>query len=168
MPTETSSTSPAWDPSSRMPSHDAAYLMPSTSIINRHSISQVDQPAAGPSQPQIQHVFLNPLLVGKKLYAIVNGGEYKEKSLEVSISVVHECILLEHMKYGTSYRLQPEWLTPKHPSPTHDNGLLIVIKGEHCSKYARRIHHRHNNASCTIILAVTQRVEKAADMITDE
>jgi hypothetical protein len=151
-----------------MPSHDAAYSMPSTSIINRHSISQVVQPAAGPSQPQIQHVFLNPLLVGKKLNAIVNGGKYKEKSLEVSISVLHEHILLDHTRYGTSYRLQPEWVTPKHPSPTHDNGLLSVIKGEHCSKYARRIHHRRSDASYTIILAVTRRVEEAADIITDE
>ena len=121
MPTETSSTSPAWDPSSRTPSHDAIYSMPSTSIIDHHSISHVDQPSTGPFQSQIQHIFLNPLLVGKKLNAIVNGGEYKEKSLEVSISVLQEHILLEHTKYGTSYRLQPEWVTPKHPSPTHDN-----------------------------------------------
>jgi len=168
MPTETSSTSPAWDPSSRTPSHDPAYSMPSTSVVSRHSISQVDQPAAGSSQPQIQHLFLNPLLVGKKLNAIVNGGEHKQKSLEVSISVLQERILMDHTKYGTSYRLQPEWVTPKHPSPTHDNGLLIVIKGDHCSKYVRRIHHRHNDAGCTIVLAVTQRVEKAADTITDE
>lgn len=169
MPTETSScTSPAWDPSSKTPLHISTYPSPSTNTVNRQSNSQEDLSFAGPSQDQDQHVLLNPLLAEKKLNAIVNGGEYKQKMLEVTISMLQERVLLNHTKYRTSYPLKPDWVTPKHPSPTHDNGLLIIIKGDHCSKYARRIHHRHSSTGSTIILAVTQRVEGSADIVTDE
>ena len=73
-----------------------------------------------------------------------------------------------YVNYGTSYPLNREWVTPKHPNPTQDNGLLIVIKGDHCSKYVRRIHHRHNDMGTTIILAVTEKVEGSSDILTDE
>jgi hypothetical protein len=165
MPTETSCTSPAWDPSSKTPLHFSTYPSFSTNTMNHQSDSLS---FAGLSQAQDQHVLLNPLLVGKKLNAIVNGGEYRQKTLEVTISMLHERVLLNHTKYNTAYPLQPDWVRPKYPSPTHDNGLLIIIKGDHCSKYARRIHHRHSSTSSTIILAVTQRVEGSADIVTDE
>lgn len=166
MPTETSYTSPAWDPSSRTPLHIPTCPSPSNNDVNNDS--QMTPSIADTSLHQAQHVLLNPLLAGKKINAVVNGGEYKKKTLEVTISVLQERVILNHTKYRTTYPLQPDWVTPKHPSPTHDNGLLIIIKGIHCSKYARRIHHRHNDTGSTIILAIIQRVEGSADIVTDE
>ena len=75
---------------------------------------------------------------------------------------------MSHIKYGTSYPLKPEWVTPKHLSPTHNNGLLIVIKGNHCSKYVRQIHHRHSDTETTINLAVVKKVEGSTDILTKE
>ncbi len=75
---------------------------------------------------------------------------------------------IRYSKNGTSYSLEPEWVTPKYPSPTHDNGLLIFIRGEHCGKYARRIHHRHGASGALMILAIVQPVEGATDNITGE
>ena len=135
--------------------------------IDRELNPQIDS-VTNLSQPQYRHILLNPLLAGKKINAIVNGGMYQKKTLEVTISVLQEQVVLNHTKYHTSYPLQPSWVTPKYPSLTHDNGLLIVIKGDHCSKYVRRIHHRHSNAGSTIILAVTQKIEGSADTVTNE
>ena len=48
----------------------------------------------------------------------------------------------------------------------------MVVKGEHCGKYVRRIHHRYhkNNGDkhVLIILAVVKKVDGAADILTEE
>lgn len=161
MPSETSSLSPAWNPLSR--------LSPPANSLQAHSDAErANSSSAIRLEAQNQHVFINPLLADKKLNAIVNGGDYKQKLLEITVSIFQDRVLLSHMKYGTSYPLKPEWVTPKHPSPTHDNGLLIIIKGDHCSKYARRICHRHSDTESTIILAVTRKVQGSPDILTDE
>jgi len=72
------------------------------------------------------------------------------------------------MSYKTSQSLDPAWVSPKHPNPTHDNGLLVVIKGEHCGKYVQRIHHRYDQETTIIILGVVKRMEDSADSLTGE
>ena len=48
----------------------------------------------------------------------------------------------------------------------------MVVKGEHCSKYVRQIHHRYHkdngNKQALIILAVIKKVDDAADTLTGE
>jgi hypothetical protein len=48
----------------------------------------------------------------------------------------------------------------------------MVINGEHCSKYVRRIHHRYceddGNKQTLILLAVVKKVDGAADLLTGE
>ena len=57
---------------------------------------------------------------------------------------------------------------PQHPNPKRDNGLLVVIQGEHCGKHVRRIHHRYLDEQIKIIVAVVNRMEGAADRLTGE
>ena len=52
--------------------------------------------------------------------------------------------------------------------PTHDNGLLVVMKGKHCGKYVQRIHHRYEQETVIIILGVIKRIENTADSLTGE
>jgi hypothetical protein len=61
-------------------------------------------------------------------------------------------------------------VTPKHPNPTRDNSLLVVIKGDHRGKYVRRIHHRYERGegSAIIRLAVVNRVAGQVDTLTGE
>ena len=59
-------------------------------------------------------------------------------------------------------------MTPKFPNPTRDNGLLVVIKGEHCGKYVRRIHHRYVDEEAIVILSVVTRVAGHVDVLTGE
>jgi hypothetical protein len=48
----------------------------------------------------------------------------------------------------------------------------MVVKGEHCGKYVRRIHHRYHeedgNRQALIILAVVKKVDGATDTLTGE
>ena len=48
----------------------------------------------------------------------------------------------------------------------------MVVKGEHCGKYVRRIHHRYHedngDKQALIVLAVVKKVDDAADTLTGE
>ena len=59
-------------------------------------------------------------------------------------------------------------MTPKFPNPTRDNGLLVVIKGEHCGKYVRWIHHCYIDEQAVVILSVVTRVADCVDVLTGE
>ncbi|KAF8176497.1 hypothetical protein BJ912DRAFT_930710 [Pholiota molesta] len=124
MPMESSSSTPAWDPSSYIASAPVSQAMP-------------------------QHVLLKPQLVGVTLEVILNNGqEYDNKFVDV------------HIKHS--------WVRPKHPSATNDQGLLIVIQGDECGKYVRRINHLNRANGAKIILAVVHHVPKAVDTLTGE
>lgn len=107
-------------------------------------------------------------LGGLSLTVKVNGGDYSNKEVEATICCGMGGVTIRHTKYNSSILLQPAWVTPKHPSPTHDNGLLVIIKGDHCGKYARRIYHRHDDNATVIILALVTRSEKSTDVLTGQ
>ena len=95
MPTETSYSSPAWDLSSRTPLHALTCPSPSTNTVNCELSPQIDFSITNISQPQYRHVLLNPLLAGKKINAIVNGGMYQKKTLEITISMLQEQVVFK-------------------------------------------------------------------------
>ena len=68
--------------------------------------------------------------------------------------------------------MAPAWVLSRSPNPTRDNGLLMVVKGEHCGKHVRRIHHRYHedngNKLALVFLAVVKKVDGAADTLTGE
>jgi hypothetical protein len=124
-----------------------------------------------PDQPQ--HPLLDVRLVGARLKVVVNDGEsYKNREVAVSIVDVEGAVSIRHHVYNTSKGLAPAWVSSKSPNPTRDNGLLMVIKGEHCGKYVRRIHHRYHeddgSQQALVILAVVKKVDGAADTLTGE
>jgi hypothetical protein len=119
-----------------------------------------------------QHPLLDERLVGAQLQVIVNGDNYKNREVTVSIAKVGESVSIRHVVYKVSKALSPEWVSPKNPHPTRDNGLLLVIKGEHCGKHVRRIHHRYHeddgDRQTFISLAVVKRVDGSMDTLTGE
>jgi hypothetical protein len=138
-----------------------------------------DQPLATNSQiaskqpDRPQYHLLDERLVGAQLKVVVNDGEiYKNREVVVSIARVEGVVSIRHHVYNTSKGLSPAWVSTKGPNPTRDNGLLVVVKGEHCGKYVRRVHHRYHedngNKRVLIILAVVQKVDGAADTLTGE
>jgi len=92
---------------------------------------------------------------------------FKGKTVVASIEAIdgRPCIRYKHYKMHT---LKPEHVAPKHPNATRDNGLLVVIKGEHSGKYVRRIHHRYDGKEAILILAVVNREAGKMDSLTGE
>lgn len=154
MPAESSST-PAWNPSSQTPQH-----------IGQGTSSSQSLSTSVPSQ--LEHILLNPLLLDVVAKATIHGGVYKNQTTDVHIARLGAKLGLFHRRNKTYYPLEPGWVTPKHPSPTHDHGLLIVIEGEHCGKYVRRISHLSRKDGPVIILAVVNRMKGCADTLTGE
>jgi hypothetical protein len=196
MPDRTSSSTPAWDPSSRTPRYFYFYLgypiLTAYKIyrtVNPSSLtpawnSPADQPLAAESpattsqiaskQPdRSQYPLLDERLVGAQLKVVVNDGEtYKNREVTVSIAKVEGVVSIRHHTYNTSKGLFPTWVSTRSPNPTRDNGLLVVVEGEHCGKYVRRIHHRYceenGNKQALIMLVVVKKVDGAPDILTGE
>jgi hypothetical protein len=147
------SSSPAWNPSSDIP--DTNHLVESPSRL---------------PDPSFHHPLLDERLLNVKLGVIVTGGGFDAKELTACVQSINGRLRLRQMVYKTSTELNEEWVTPKHPNPTRDNGLLIVIKGEHCGKHVRRIHHRYEgkDGSAIVILAVVDRVAGHMDKLREE
>jgi hypothetical protein len=104
---------------------------------------------------------------------VVNDGEtYNNREVDISIANVNGEVSIRHNVYNTSRGLAPAWVSPKIPNPTRDNGILMVVKGDHCGKYVRRIHHRYHedngNKQALILLAVVKKVDGAPDTLTGE
>jgi hypothetical protein len=154
MPIASSST-PAWDPSSQTP----------LSVSSPESPPQLN---ANSTSSTLRHILLHTSFLNVTLNVIANGGKYKNQVIPAIISIVDGRLAMRHVIRNTSYALEPDWIKPKHPSPTHDNGLVLVIKGEHHGKYLRRLHHDGYGHTALMIAAVVERIEGSVDRITGE
>jgi hypothetical protein len=103
-----------------------------------------------------------------KLRVVADGGEYKGQEITASITSTDGRMSFRRRKYDRMEYLFPDWVTPKYPNPKRENGLLVVIKGEHCGKYARRIYHRFVGEVAIAILAVVNRVAEQVDTLTGD
>ena len=151
---------------------DASSLTPAWNSPGDPSLA-TDSQIASKQPDRLQHPLLDERLVGAKLRVVVNDGEkYNDREVVVSIAKNDGVVSIRHHVYNTPKGLAPTWVTSKSPNPTRDNGLLMVVNGEHCGKYVRRIHHRYyedsGNKQAIIILAVVEKVDGAADTLTGE
>ena len=138
--------------------------------------SALARPGPAFLQQNVEHPLLNPRLLGINLKVVVSGGKGKDKDKDKELPLVISLTLQEgqlhiQRKYYKGFKsFSPESVSPKHPSPTHDNGLLVVIEGKHCDcgKYVRRIHHAYKNGNAVVLLAVVMRTADAAESLTKE
>jgi hypothetical protein len=161
-------TTPAWNPSSRTPEHDIfGGWMPIPSL----SMSSVTLPPLSSIPSPLEHPLLDSRLVGKMVQAAIVGGEHRKKQAPVAIVHNSDKVALCQSWHQVSRFMEPKWVEVKPPNPTHDNGLLIVIKGEHCGKYVCRIHHRYENDDCQrpiMQLVVVDHGETGANVLMGE
>jgi len=113
-------------------------------------------------------MLLSSWLLGVSIKVVVNSSPYTKKEMVVTIATVNKkpCITYKH--YNRSTILDPSWVSPKYPNAKCDNGLLVVIKGEHSGKYVRQIHHHSGNGKDFVHLAVVKRVEGSSDVLSGE
>ncbi|KIJ90484.1 hypothetical protein K443DRAFT_15198 [Laccaria amethystina LaAM-08-1] len=158
MPDSVISSTPAWDPSSRSPIATPDLVGPNIQLGQQ----LVTQPS------RVVHPLLDLRLVGKQFRVIANGGNFKEKEIVVVIALISGQPSIRFNRYKTSETVLPEWVSLKHPNPKRDNGLLVVVQGEHCGKHVRRIHHRYQDEQLKMVVAVVNRMEGTADRHTGE
>jgi hypothetical protein len=131
-------TTSAWNPLSRTPECD---IFGSWMPILSSSTLSVTLPLLSPIPSPLEHLLLDLRLVGKTVRVAIVGGEHHKK--QVPVAIVHNSnkVALHQSWHQVSCFVEPKWVEVKPPNPTHDNSLLIVIKGEHCGKYVCHIHH---------------------------
>ena len=100
--------------------------------------------------------------------ANVTDDDGKVKELNISVANHNGMLRLVRKVYSTSNFLMPDRVSAKHPNATRDNGLLVVIQGEHTGKYVRRIHHKYSDGRASMILAVVRPKDGAADTLVGE
>ena len=151
IPEPSFSSSPAWNPSSDMPD------------------IELGCPDHLPA-PSFHNSLLDARLLDAQLVVIVTGGKFNAKVLTATVQSIAGQLSFCYTVYKKSTELNAEWVTPKHPNPLRDNGLLIVIKGDHCGKHVRRIHHRYEgkDPNAIVILAVVERIAGHVDKVTGE
>ena len=116
-------------------------LTPARSTPEDQRLATSSRIAARP-QDRPEHPLLDERLVGTLLKVVVNDGDtYKNREVVISISKVEGVVGIRHNVYNSLRGLAPAWVSTKTPNPTRDNGILMVVKGIHCGKYVRRIHH---------------------------
>ena len=90
---------------------------------------------------------------------LVTGGEHKGKEMAVAVVQVDGQISEWFSHYKMSGFLPPEQISPKHPNPMHNNGLLVVIEGDHCGKHVHQIHHQYEDGQSIVIVTVINWLE---------
>ena len=157
-------STPAWNPSSRTPTHG--------DTTSQSSLGALPESSAASSQQNIQHQLFDHRLVGIKLKVIIKNKQHKQSKVIAFLRLLQGSYSLQWPHYTSTQCLNPEsvLITAKHPNPTRGNGLLVVVEGEHCGKYVRRIHHRYDNDVAIISLAIVAKNPDggAADRLTGE
>ena len=122
-----------------------------------------------PSHPvNPEHPLLDARLVNVGLKVVADGGGHRGKELSAFVESMEGRLSFHRRKYNSLEYLSPEWVTPKYPNPKRENGLLVVIKGEHFGKFVRRIYHRFVGDEVIATLAVVNRVAGQADTLTGD
>jgi hypothetical protein len=93
----------------------------------------------------------------------VSGGLHPKNEVPVLVTRGdNDNVVIQQKWRKELLPLQPEWVSVRIPSATRDNGRLVVVRGEHCGKYVRRIHHYYADGDRKlpmIRLAVTMVVD---------
>ena len=117
----------------------------------------------------IEHVLFDPRLLGIKLKVKFTGGAHKNKETDIASSIVGGQPVLPFMFYKTRINYPPKWVSIVPPNPTQDEGLLVIIKGEHCGKLVHRVHFRYGSDNIPIAdLTVVHHSGGAKDSLTGE
>lgn len=152
-------SSPTWNPSSWTP---VPHFQETEEASSSHHLP------IPPQQQSLAHPLLNSRLIGTKMKVLVTSGECKGKEMAVIVAQVDGQLSVRFSHYKTSGSLPVEEISPKHPNPMRDNGLLVVIEGDHCGKHVHQIHHRYEDGRPIVIVAVINQLEDGQESLSGE
>ncbi|THU98472.1 hypothetical protein K435DRAFT_964919 [Dendrothele bispora CBS 962.96] len=109
---------------------------------------------------------LDERLVGKKMTVTPHSGRWRDRDIcVVSTRRGDGKIEIARIHYKKRCTFDPGLIFPKKPNYARDNGLLVVIKGEHTGKFVRRIHHTLKRE---MLVKVVHHAEGNEDHLTSE
>lgn len=155
-------TSSAWNPSST----DTDLGLSSTPTQGHEQIPGTSRDVD--AKTDVKHVLLHPKLAEKSVKAFIKQGSSKTKEGSITIDNGNGYCSLRTKKYHISEPVSHDDVTPKHPNPAYDNGLVVVIRGEHVGKYGRRLHHVKKDRVAYMILGIVEVKEGQADRLSGE
>lgn len=159
------SMTPAWDPLHVFESPDHADQSGLEFLPGPHQVSPSTITCGHPIE--YDHILLKNSLVGAQLIVKADGGSFCNEEIFVEVYREDQGILSLRQFTTRSkqmHTIDARLISPTHPSVKHDIGLLVIIEGTHCGKFARRVHHRNNN----LIVTVVARNEESPDTIVGD
>ena len=154
-PDDLSPIEPAWDPSSRTP-------LPFSTNEESHS-SLISGPSTSASTVVIPQSPLDRRLLGIQLQAEFISGEFVGKEKPVWLACIDGGFSIRHKVRNRHQFVEPKDIQLKHPTAQRGNGLLVILEGDHCGKYARRIHH-HREEDGKIVMEVAVVIHSAGQI----
>jgi hypothetical protein len=104
------------------------------------------------------HPFLSQNLSGVKLKALMDGN---------LITVFTDGGTLYQFHNKRALCIDITKVHPKHPNPTRDNGLCVVMEGEHCGKFVRRLYFQKSGGENLMkVVVVLRKGAKEANEIS--
>lgn len=131
----------------------------------------VAEPCQSPLQPAPTplHPLLDPRLLNAPLKVTLTGGSFTGVDVVISLKEISGRLGLFYVARKKHTPVDPIWVTLRHPNPWRDNGLLVVVSGENCGKFIRRIRHvDRNGVGMIMVVAMMQQVPGQCDKICGE
>lgn len=101
---------------------------------------------------------------------VVNGENFNNKEMVIFVEKGENGPIVRYTHYKQTKTLPVEWVSIKHPNLTRDDSLILIVKGDHCGKFVRRIHHKYENGQSQAIpiLRVVNCQANTPEVLTDE
>ncbi|KAF9044268.1 hypothetical protein BJ165DRAFT_1528826 [Panaeolus papilionaceus] len=119
--------------------------------------------------PALSHPLLNRHLLNVPLKVKLTGGSFNGMDVVTSLKDISGTLGLFYIAQNKNTPIQPSWVTLRHPNPRRDNGLLVVVEGEHCGRFVHWIRHVDwTGVGMIIIVALMEHVAGQQDKIAGE
>ena len=96
-----------------------------------HALTSADPHAPTEQAKHLEHGLFDPQLLNIKLKVKFMEGEHENKKAVTAPSIFDGWPVLPFLFYKTQINYPPQWVSIVHPNPMRDEGLLVVIRGEH-------------------------------------
>ncbi|KAF9044466.1 hypothetical protein BJ165DRAFT_1528997 [Panaeolus papilionaceus] len=146
-----------------------AWSSEETASPNWPPLAPLFSPSHATNPPAPSHPLLSCSLLNAPLKVKLTGGSFNGMDVVISLKNISGTLGLFYTLRNKNTPVQPSWVTLRHPNPWRDNGLLVVVEGEHCGCFVHRIRHVDwTGGGMIIIVAAMERVAGQPDKIDEE
>ncbi|KAF9033820.1 hypothetical protein BJ165DRAFT_1410187 [Panaeolus papilionaceus] len=146
-----------------------AWSSEETASPNWPPLAPLFSPSHATNPPAPSHPLLSCSLLNAPLKVKLTGGSFNGMDVVISLKNISGTLRLFYTLRNKNTPVQPSWVTLRHPNPQRDNGLLVVVEGEHCGRFVHQIRHvDQTGGGMIIIVAAMEHVAGQPDKIDEE